>query len=85
MSFTKASSGSEMESAELPFGEVWASPNAPASSIPSPSFPLSLGGLLSSRARLCFTGRQESKPTLGGVNPDPIRRQANTAANINPT
>ena len=35
--------------------------------ISSPSIQLSLGGLLSSRARFCFTGRQELKRSLDGV------------------
>jgi len=36
--------------------------------ISSPSVQLSLGGLLSSRARLCFAGRQELKCSLDAVN-----------------
>jgi len=66
--FYKACSGSEIESLPFPFGEVLASPNAETFSISSPSIQLSLGGLLSSRARLCFTGRQEFKRDIGAVN-----------------
>ena len=55
--FCKACSGSEIEVCRFPLREVLASPNAETFSISSPSIQLSLGGLLSSRARLCFTGR----------------------------
>lgn len=36
--------------------------------ISSPSIQLSLGGLLSSRAHFCFTGRQQSKRRTDEVN-----------------
>jgi hypothetical protein len=59
--FCKACSGSEIEVCRLPFGEVLASPKAETFSISSPSIQLSLGGVLSSRARLCLTGQPQLK------------------------
>ncbi len=62
--FFKACSGSEIEVCRWPFGEVLASPNAETHSISSPSIQLSLGGLLSSRARLCLAGQEQLKARL---------------------
>src|SRR6185436_3460264 len=57
--FFKACSGSETKVCHFSFGEVLASPNVETFFISSPSIQLSLGGLLSSRARVCFTGQTE--------------------------
>src|ERR1043166_5900396 len=60
--------GSEIKVCPVPFGEVLASPNAQRLFISSPSIRLSLGGLLSSRARFCFTGQQKLTNSIDSVN-----------------
>ena len=59
--FFKACSGSEIKLCRFSFGEVLASPNAQTFLFRRLSIQLSLGGLLSSRARFCFTGQQQLK------------------------
>jgi hypothetical protein len=56
MSFRKAYSGSEIKVSPFTFGEVVASPKAETVLFRRLSIQLSLGELLSSRARLCLTG-----------------------------
>jgi hypothetical protein len=63
--FFEACSGSEIKVSRFSFGEVLASPNAETLFISSPSIQLSLGGLLSSRAHLCFAGQQQLKAAAG--------------------
>ena len=70
--FYEACSGSEIKVSRFPFGEVLASPNAETFLFRRLSIQLSLGGLLSSRARLCFTGQQQfsrSVPRRSMVRP----------------
>mgnify|MGYP006955683252 CR=1 FL=1 len=66
MSFFEAYSGSEIKVSLFPFGEVLASPNAETFLFRRISIQLSLDGLLSSRARLCFTGQHQLKPLGAG-------------------
>ena len=62
MSFRRHTRDSEIEGLfNLAFGAAPTSPKAQTRSISSPSIQLSLGGVLSSRAHLCFTGQPEAK------------------------
>jgi hypothetical protein len=66
--FWKACSGSEIKVSQFAFGEVLASPKVETVFISSPSVRLSLGGLLSSRARFCFTGQIEFRFLAEAIN-----------------
>jgi hypothetical protein len=55
--FWKACSGSEIKVSTVAFGEVVTSPKVETILFRRLSIQLSLGGLLSSRARLCLTGQ----------------------------
>jgi hypothetical protein len=67
MSFRKACSGSEIKVSGIAFGEVSASPKVETVLFRRLSVQLSLGGVLSSRARLCFTGQKQCAP-LAALN-----------------
>jgi len=60
--FWKACSGSEIMVSNVAFGEVLASPKVETVLFRRLSIQLSLGGLLSSRVRLCFTGQRQCAP-----------------------
>ena len=55
--FWKACSGSEIKVSTVAFGEVVTSPKVETILFRRLSLQLTLGGLLSSRARLCLTGQ----------------------------
>jgi hypothetical protein len=67
MSFRKACSGSEIKVSGIAFGEVSASPKVETVLFRRLSVQLSLGGVLSSRARFCFTGQKQCVP-LAALN-----------------
>ncbi len=67
--FFKAYSGSEIKVCLFAFGEVWVSPNVETFLFRRPSIQLSLGGLLSSRARFRFTGLKQFAFLATAVKP----------------
>ena len=72
--FCKACSGSEIKGLLIGIWGGLASPNAETFLFRRLSIQLSLGGLLSSRARLRFTGRPESNRCMDRVKHRPLAR-----------
>src|SRR5689334_19407471 len=68
MSFGKACSGSEIKVCQFAFGEGVASPKVETILFRRLSIQLSLGGLLSSRARLCLPGQKQCVLSTGARN-----------------
>jgi hypothetical protein len=66
--FWKACSGSEIKVSEFAFGEVVASPKVETVLFRRLSIQLSLGGLLSSRARRCLAGQNQFAFLKVGIN-----------------
>jgi hypothetical protein len=77
--FWKACSGSEIKVCEFAFGEVVASPKVETVLFRRLSVQLSLGELLSSRARLCLTGRCEFSRFMVGLQAQLLRIQKRSA------